>query len=123
MLGYPVETGVMSERLERLGKREDHVLFVAETTAVVGWIHAAEQEILEVGRVCEVWGLVVAEGQRGRRVGRSLVEAVEQWALARDLSEVSVRSNVLRAESHPFYERLGYVRLKTQHAYRKRLPR
>jgi hypothetical protein len=28
---------------------------------------------------------------------------------------------VVRAESHPFYERLGYLRTKTQHAYRKTL--
>jgi hypothetical protein len=28
---------------------------------------------------------------------------------------------VARTESHPFYERLGYARAKTQHAYRKRL--
>jgi hypothetical protein len=28
---------------------------------------------------------------------------------------------VLRVESHPFYERLGYARSKTQHAYLKRL--
>jgi hypothetical protein len=28
---------------------------------------------------------------------------------------------VTREESHPFYERLGYTRVKTQHAYRKRL--
>jgi hypothetical protein len=32
-----------------------------------------------------------------------------------------VRSNVVRAESHQFYERLGYARVKTQHAYRKRI--
>lgn len=28
----------------------------------------------------------------------------------------------MRPEAHPFYERLGYVRVKTQHAYRKRVP-
>jgi GNAT superfamily N-acetyltransferase len=52
-------------------------------------------------------------------VGRALVAEVEGWASARGLREVSVRSNVARAESHPFYERLGYVRAKTQHVYRK----
>ena len=41
---------------------------------------------------------------------------------ARGLPEVSVRSNVVREESHPFYERLGYTRAKTQHVYRKALP-
>ena len=39
----------------------------------------------------------------------------------RGLGVIAVRSNVARTESHPFYERLGYVRTKTQHAYRKHL--
>jgi hypothetical protein len=37
------------------------------------------------------------------------------------MRSISVRSNVARLESHPFYERLGYVRTKTQHAYAKQL--
>jgi hypothetical protein len=39
------------------------------------------------------------------------------------VTEISVGSNVVRPESHPFYEHLGYQRAKTQHAYRKRLER
>jgi len=58
-------------------------------------------------------------GYRGRGAGRQLVEAVERWAAARGLDEISVRSNVVRPDAHPFYERLGYIRAKTQHAYRK----
>src|SRR6266404_1814709 len=122
ILGYPVDAETMKGRLEQLGGREEHVVFVAEANGkLAGWTHAAEQEILEVGRVWEIWGLVVAAGQRGRGVGRHLIEAVEQWARGRGLDQVSVRSNVARIESHPFYEKLGYTRLKTQHAYRKRL--
>jgi GNAT superfamily N-acetyltransferase len=123
MLGYPVTREIMEQRLERILGRETHAVFVAETSSheVVGWTHAAEQEILEVGCVCEILGLVVAEGQRGRGVGRHLIDAVEQWALARGLNEISVRSNIVRVEAHPFYEAMGYARIKTQHAYRKRL--
>jgi len=120
-LGYPVETRVMAERLERFLLLEDHTVFVAETTEVVGWIHAAEHEVLEVGNHCEIWGLVVADGHRGEGIGGRLVEAVQQWALRRGLDEISVRSNVVRPESHAFYERIGFIRYKTQHAYRKRL--
>ena len=54
--------------------------------------------------------------------GGALVAEVERWAAGRGLAEVSVRSNVVREESHPFYARLGYVRAKTQHVYRKALP-
>ena len=122
ILGYPVDRETMQRRLERLGGREEHVVFVAEIGGkVVGWIHGAEHEFLVAGRIGEICGLVVAEGQRTSGVGRRLVEAIEQWARGRGLDQVSVRSNVVRTESHPFYERIGYVRVKTQHAYRKRL--
>jgi N-acetylglutamate synthase-like GNAT family acetyltransferase len=122
ILGYPVDHETMQRRLEKLDGREEHVVFVAEISGnVVGWIHGAEHEFLVAGRVGEICGLVVGEGQRTSGVGRRLVEAVEQWARERGLEQVSVRSNVARTESHPFYEKVGYTRLKTQHAYRKKL--
>ena len=123
MLGYPVEPEAIRRRLERLSAKPDHVVLVAEVSPhlVVGWIHAAEHDILEVGNFCEILGLVVAADQRGGGVGRRLLEQAEHWALGRGLEEVSVRSNITRTESHPFYERLGFVRAKTQHAYRKRI--
>ncbi|PYI92044.1 MAG: N-acetyltransferase [Verrucomicrobia bacterium] len=122
ILGYPVDHETMQRRLERFGGREEHVVFVAEISGkIVGWIHGVEHEFLVAGRIGEICGLVVAEGERTSGVGRRLVEALEQWARGRGLDQVSVRSNVVRTESHPFYEKVGYVRLKTQHTYRKRL--
>jgi len=121
-LGYPFSTEVMTERLARVLARDAHVVFVAEISgAVVGWIESGEQEILAVGRMGEILGLVVADNARNRGVGRQLVEAVEDWALARGLSALTVRSNIIRPESHAFYERIGFTRFKTQHAYRKRI--
>ena len=122
MLGYPVDRETMQRRLERLGGGREHVVFVAEISGeIVGWIHGVEHEFLVAGRIGEICGLVVVEGQRTSGVGRRLVEAIEQWARGRGLDQVSVRSNVARTESHPFYEKVGYTRLKTQHAYRKSL--
>lgn len=123
VLGYPVEPERLQRRLERLLPRPEHIVLVAESAqgGVVGWIHAAEQDILEVGRFCEIVGLVVAADQRGLGRGRQLVDRGEQWAFERGLKHVSVRSNVARTESHQFYERLGYARVKTQHAYRKHI--
>ena len=120
-LGYPVDAEPMAERLTRFLGHAEQAVLVAETDRVIGWIHAADHEVLEHPLRCEIWGLVVAEGQRGLGVGRQLVNAVEQWARHRGLTEISVRSNVIRAESHPFYERIGFNRYKTQHAYRKPL--
>jgi N-acetylglutamate synthase-like GNAT family acetyltransferase len=120
ILGYPVAVEKLADRVARVIARDEHVLLVAERAGqVVGWIHAAQQELVESERRCEILGLVVDPEQRRSGAGRHLVAAVESWARRRGLAEVSVRSAITRAESHPFYERLGFVRVKTQHVYRK----
>jgi GNAT superfamily N-acetyltransferase len=120
VLGYPVDAAAVSARLSRLVGRHDNAVLVAvDGDRVVGWIHGAEHELVETGSHCEILGLVVDSTHRKAGAGRRLVDAIERWAAARGLTRMSVRSNVARVESHPFYERLGYVRVKTQHSYRK----
>jgi GNAT superfamily N-acetyltransferase len=123
-LGYPVSAEVMAGRLKAVLAQSSGVVLLAELSSglVIGWIHGVEQELLESDRRCEIVGLVVDGEYRGGGTGRRLVLATEEWARARGLGQMAVRSNVVRLESHPFYERLGYRRVKTQHAYRKALP-
>jgi GNAT superfamily N-acetyltransferase len=122
-LGYPVAAQPVAARLESLAASEAQAVYVATNgrDEVVGWVHGAEQMLVEAGPRCEILGLVVDEMARRGGIGRQLVEAIERWARARSLPEMSVRSAVTRAESHPFYEQLGYSRVKSQHVYRKRL--
>src|SRR4051794_17793543 len=90
LLGYPVNCENMQGRLGQLDGRDDHVVFVAEAEGeIVGWIHGAEQHNLVSDGVAEICGLVVADGRRISGVGRRLVEAVEQWASARGLVQIS----------------------------------
>jgi GNAT superfamily N-acetyltransferase len=123
VLGYPVASDILVERLTRLLSRPEHVVLLAELapSPIVGWLHGAEQEFMEAGRRCEILGLVVDSAYRRRGVGRRLMAAVEEWAAARGVEQLTVRSNIARQESHPFYEGLGYARVKTQHVYGKRL--
>jgi GNAT superfamily N-acetyltransferase len=76
---------------------------------------------LESGLRVEITGLVVDDKARRRGVGRLLVEQIEGWAKSGNCRVLGVSSNVLRAESHAFYESLGYLQAKTQHSYRKTL--
>ncbi len=122
-LGYPVRAEVFEERLLRLINDPDQAVSVARDAHgnAIGWVHAARQLLLEVGPRCEILGLIVASAHRRGGIGARLLADVEAWARYRGLPEVSVRSNVLRESSHPFYEKHGYRRVKTQHAYRKAL--
>ena len=122
-LGYPVEAEVIARRLDRLLKLPTQAVFVAcdEDDAVHGFVATEQRLILEIGDRVEVVALVVDEAARRHGAGRALMTAAELWAHKRGVSEVFLRSNVLRAESHPFYESLGYARTKTQHAYARSL--
>ena len=120
-LGYPVSSEAIAARLERLLGRDDQLVLaaIAEDGRLVGWIHAADQDLVESERRCEILGLVVDGRRRRGGIGGRLVAEAERWAATRGLRHMSVRSNVAREESHPFYQALGYGRVKTQQVYRK----
>ncbi|CAN5781327.1 GNAT family N-acetyltransferase [soil metagenome] len=121
-LGYPVSDQQIAGRLTRLlGSAAHFIAVAAMPPSLVGWVAAERRLLLESGERVELVGLVVASTARRAGIGRALVQAAEAWAVAQKLRVISVRSNVARAESHPFYERLGYTRTKTQHAYSKQL--
>ena len=121
-LGYPSEEAEMRRRIERLLQSDAHFLAVAERdTRLIGWVAAERRLVLESGERAELVGLIVTAYARRSGAGQALVNAAEKWAVRQGMSSIFVRSNITRLESHPFYERLGYVRTKTQHAYSKRL--
>ena len=122
-LGYPVEAAAMDARLRAILPLQQHRIAAAqgEHGRLLGWIAVERRLTLESGERIEIVGLVVDAAARGSGVGRALVADAERWAREQGFDAIAVRSNVTRAESHPFYERLDYVRVKTQHAYRKPL--
>jgi GNAT superfamily N-acetyltransferase len=121
-LGYPTSVDAMRDRLGILLRHPNHrITVVVEAGALCGWMAAERRCTLESGERVEIVGLVVDARRRSAGVGRRLVADAEPWAVHMGLASISVRSNVLRKASHPFYERLGYVRAKTRHAYVKRL--
>ena len=121
-LGYPSTPGQVAARLARLKHDGEHAIFVAEQSAlVVGWVHVFEKHLLESDPEAEIGGLVVDENYRGAGAGKFLMERAEEWARSRGLKSVYLRSNVIRKEAHVFYEKLGYLVVKTQTAFRKML--
>jgi GNAT superfamily N-acetyltransferase len=122
-LGYPATTETMERRIAALAGRDDHGLLVATVDGewVVGWIHVCSAMLIEIDPLAEVWGLVVDAEERGRGVGRLLMEAAERWAIARGHRVLRLRSRVQREGAHRFYERLGYRIAKTSHTFQKQL--
>ena len=117
-LGYPTDAAQASGRLEwLLGRGEDAVFVVEEDGAVAGWIHVRETRALESEPMAEIAGLVVTAPRRGRGLGKALVRAGLAWAAGRGLPTVRVRSNVVRAETHRWYQAAGFEAIKTQRVF------
>lgn len=121
-LGYPASADDISGRLVRISSRARHRVLVAQARdAVIGWVHVLSDEHLESGEFAEIAGLVVDDASRGTGVGRMLLGAAEAWARGGGFASIRVRSNVIRAEAHAFYEREGFALRKTQKVFEKLL--
>jgi len=122
-LGYPSTEEQVRRRFEALRELRFGDVFVAESEpdGVVGWLYVALQVTIEGDAGAEVWGLVVDESLRGRGIGKALMARAEDWARERGFRDVSLRTNIIRKETHRFYQSLGYEITKTQYKMKKRL--
>ena len=81
------------------------------------WLRAHVHYVLpESDLIAEVGGLssIKTIGH-----GDGAIKYVEQWAWENGQAKVTIRSNLIRSESHRFYENLGYAVVKKQIVFRK----
>lgn len=123
-LGYAAPPEAIAARLAAIAASPRHVVFVAEGDSgrLSGLVAVEQRLMLESGERAEIVALVVDTATRRSGAGRCLVDAARQWARLQGNAVLIVRSNIARAESHPFYEGVGFTRTKSQHVYQIALP-
>ena len=122
-LGYPTDIGKTETAIRAVLGSDGGDAFVAEDPEghVIGWAHVFMVPYIESGPNAELGGLVVDDKYRGAGAGRALIEHVESWARERGAVDLALRTNIVRAGAHKFYEHLGFEKQKTQHKFRKRV--
>ncbi len=121
-LGYPTKSEDIPLRLKQIGDLGHHAVFVAELDhQVIGWVHVYLCPLLVSPMQAQLGGLVVHSNQRGKGVGTRLMEQAEAWSLSHACQYLTILTNITRTNTHKFYDNLGYVTIKTEHALRKEL--
>jgi GNAT superfamily N-acetyltransferase len=120
-LGYSPAIDELPNRIQFLMQSPQDHLMVAEwpTVGIVGWIHAHYCQLVMTPPLAKIMGLVVHQSYRRYGVGRSLVEQAEAWAVAQGCQSVMLSSNIVREETHRFYEHIGYVAIKRSIVFQK----
>lgn len=117
-LGYANDFDLLLERLKAIVPLEDHAIFTAKIDGkIVGWLHCLVCLRVESPLFVEVTGLVVDENVRGKQIGKHLIEASKAWSLNQHISIIRIRCNVVRTESHKFYQALGFSSSKEQKVF------
>ncbi|RYG21966.1 MAG: GNAT family N-acetyltransferase [Chitinophagaceae bacterium] len=114
-LGYKTSADETLSRVRKIIAKDDECIFIGvQGETIVGWIHAFFTVRVETEPFVEIAGLVVHEAYRKKQIGRNLIDAVCIWAQPHHCSQIRVRCNEIRSETHRFYRNLGFTLEKKQ---------
>ncbi len=107
-------TRSMDWMLEQLRSPDRALLVAREDGAVLGVVEVLmkpprEGDGFVPRRVAVVEGVVVREPDRGRGVGRALLEAAHAWAASKGAEAVQLHVWSWNTRARELYERLGYA--------------
>jgi GNAT superfamily N-acetyltransferase len=109
-LGYPTTAAEVPERIRRLRAEGRSEVFVSVIAGTVGGLVSIQvgPSLTRSEDTALVSTLVVAEGERGKGVGRELLEVAEDYAREHGCPRIVVATANHRNGAHAFYERLGW---------------
>ena len=117
-LGYEISEAETTHNIELAEESGQDIVYVATlNNNVVGWIHIFYSLKIESRSFCEIGGLIVDENVRGKGIGGMLIMKAVEWSKNRSSETLRVRTNVIRLETHKFYEKMGFVLKKQQSVF------
>ena len=105
-LDFEIFTSIFNENIAN----PNNLYLIAENDKEgLGFISFHTQNLLHHnGRVGEIQEFFINQNQRGKGVGRQLIEKIKQYAEEHKLKSIEVTTNKRRVENVLIYENLGF---------------
>ncbi len=114
-LGYECSEQSTEQTLEKLLQKPWHKMIIAEVNGkVAGYLHAEDYQTLYAPPMKNIMGIAVSAEFRRMSIGKRLLCAAEDWAMATGAAGIRLVSGMDRTGAHLFYERCGYYNRKSQ---------
>ncbi len=121
-LGYQPTLDTVISGLEAMAKTEGYeVVVITQNNVVAGWMSLGVRLRIEDVPFFEVLAIVTDEAKRGSGFGKALMRYAEANAHEKNIPLVLLYSNVIREESHKFYNRVGYQKYKQAFLFRRNI--
>lgn len=123
-LGHDTSESLLSVKIASLCDKPEYFIMVYEddeTKEVKGFIQAQKYELLYGADGWNIIALAVSTQTQNQGIGKSLLNSLEQHAMALGDSFVRLNSRMDRLQAHGFYEHMGYCCDKDQKRFIKQL--
>ena len=109
-LGYGTTPEAVAIQLTHFRESSrDIVLVCAEISSLTGVVSAHAIPVFhQPGELVRITALSVRQGRARQGIGRCLIRAIENWAVARGAARIEVTSGDHREGAHRFYRAMGY---------------
>ncbi|MDQ0208486.1 GNAT family N-acetyltransferase [Alkalicoccobacillus murimartini] len=111
-LGYPASSEELIQRFRLLDDHSDyHTLVVEWNDQLIGFAGLHRGLFYEAnGSYVRIVAFVVDESIRRKGVGKKLIQAIEEWAIAQNISTLVLNSGNReeRQAAHHFYTQMGF---------------
>ncbi len=97
-----------------LSSSKDKILVAEVKNKVVGYIHAADYDVVYAPHCKNVLGIAVLKEYERNGIGKALLTHIENWAKQTGAVGVRLVSGEARIAAHLFYNRCGYISKKNQ---------
>lgn len=108
-MGYSFPLDATEEKLKKiLHSNSDKIYVAIIDTAVVGYVHANDYDVIYAPHMKDIMGIAVCREHKHKGIGSALLQQVEIWAANTGASGVRLVSGAARTGAHAFYHHCGY---------------